>query len=390
MRILVVLSRVPYPLEKGDKLRAYHHIKYLHQKHEVILCCIADKNISKHQKQKLYEVCTHLYILKLSTLKIFFNLSKAIFSLKPFQVHYFYQSQIQYSIDSIIEKHNPKHIYCQLIRVTEYVNKYKHIKKTLDYMDCFSVGMYRRLKISNLFIKPLIWLEAKKLQHYETQMFLHYENKLIISEQDKLCIHHPQKNDIKVLPNGIDHSYFNSEKFTDIKKKYDIVFIGNMGYFPNIQAVQFLVKKIFPLLIKRYPDIQILISGANPSKTIQNIKSKNIHVSGWVEDIRVSYLESKIFVAPLFSGSGLQNKLLEAMSLKIPCITTSLANGALKAKPGVEIEIADTVEEFLLKIEYLLNNSTAYNSIASLGYTYVLNNFNWDKTGQVLDAIICE
>jgi sugar transferase (PEP-CTERM/EpsH1 system associated) len=390
VRILVVLSRVPYPLEKGDKLRAYHHLKHLHQNHELIVCCLTDADVHPDAQKLLSEVSHHLYFFPLKKWKIYWNICKGVFSKKPFQVHYFYQKNIQKQLDQVIEKHVPKHIYAQLIRVTEYVNKYTHIAKTLDYMDCLSVGMHRRISHSSFFMKPMVWMESKRLQNYENEVFDHYEHKIIISSQDRLQIKHPRRDQIHVIPNGIDADFFNMRHFQTTQKKYDLLFTGNMSYLPNIEAVTFLVKKIMPLLRKQKPDISLLICGATPSKLVRSYASKNIDVSGWVEDIREAYAQSRVFVAPLFLGSGLQNKLLEAMRMDIPCVTTSLANGGLHAKPDQEVMIANTADQFTEKTLHLLKNQEDSLRISKNAFQFVEENFSWEKTVLSLDKLICQ
>ena len=107
---------------------------------------------------------------------------------------------------------------------------------------------------------------------------------------------------------------------------------------------------------------------------------KNVTISGWVDDIRESYLKGKIFIAPLFIGTGLQNKLLEAMALNTPCITTSLANNALGGKTGSELIIADTLVEFENGINLLLNDSIYSNQLTKNAQQFVKENFNWETS----------
>src|SRR5690606_31251515 len=112
----------------------------------------------------------------------------------------------------------------------------------------------------------------------------------------------------------------------------------------------FLVEKVLPIIQQELPEIKVSIVGANPNPKVQRLASKNVFISGWVDDIRIHYAEAKVFAAPMLLGTGLQNKLLEAMAMKIPCITTSLANNALNAIEDESILIAESPEEFSLKI----------------------------------------
>ncbi|MCF8352309.1 MAG: glycosyltransferase, partial [Bacteroidales bacterium] len=149
-----------------------------------------------------------------------------------------------------------------------------------------------------------------------------------------------------------------------------------------------IAKKILPLIRKHKPDIRILISGATPDKRVRAVESKNIHVGGWVEDIRVSYARAKIFIAPMQIGTGLQNKLLEAMAMKIPCITSSLANKALEAKPMQDILIGKDPCDYADHIVSLLEDQKFANAIAENGYAFVYRHYNWQSQTDKLEQII--
>lgn len=377
MKILVLLSRVPYPLEKGDKLRAFHQVKRLSRHFEIVLCCLNDGKLHKDAIDKLKPLCCDLKIIPISKFSIFFNIVLGVFSRKPFQVSYFYHRKAQKIIDLLIEKHLPKHIYCQLIRVTEYVKKYTIISKTLDYMDAFSIGMVRRAEKAPFYLKPLFLSEARRLKDYESYIFTKFENKTIISEPDKLLMPHINRGSIRVIPNGVDTDFF---KPLNREKDYELVFTGNMNYPPNIESACFLAREILPLLFKKYPGIKLLISGTDPAWKVKMLASENITVSGWVNDIRESYARSRIFIAPMQTGTGLQNKLLEAMAMGLPCITSSLVNNALGAKAGEEILISDSPEEYVTCFDQLFSDEVLFKKIAENGHHFVIRNYNWTST----------
>jgi glycosyltransferase involved in cell wall biosynthesis len=131
-----------------------------------------------------------------------------------------------------------------------------------------------------------------------------------------------------------------------------------------------------------------MLAGASPDRKVLSLKSERVTVTGWMDDIRDAYAASKIFIAPMRIGTGLQNKLLEAMSMKLPSITTPLANDALKAKDGEEILIGETSKELAKKIILLLNNNNDYERIANNGYRFVKSNYSWEEATEKLNQII--
>jgi sugar transferase (PEP-CTERM/EpsH1 system associated) len=385
MKILVILSRVPYPLEKGDKLRAFYQIKSLSEKHEIILVALNDIPLHKDAKSVLESFCKKVIICNLPKVSILFNLIKAFFSGKPFQVGYFYNSAAQKQINEIIATENPDHVYCQLVRVAEYV-RYRNIKKTIDYQDALSTGLERR-RINVPFYQRFVFrMEALRMRNYEKEIFGFFNNKTIIAEQDRELIFHDEKEKIQIVRNGVDLDYYSP---VDCTKNTDLIFTGNMNYPPNIDGAVFLATKVLPLLLEKYPDFKMKIAGVTPAPAVKELASEHVEVTGWVDDMRTCYAESKIFVAPMQLGSGLQNKLLEAMSMGIPCITSALANNSLQAEANKDILIGRTPEDYANHIFSLLENPEKAEQLAKNGFDFVHRNYSWDKHNSILENIIC-
>lgn len=380
--MVIILSRFPYPTEKGDKLRAYYQIRELSKSWELYVICLSEQNISAEQKNKIIPFAKELHIFKLNKTLIYLNVFMQFFGNKPFQVGYFYQRKIHGNIKKLLGRIKPNHIYCQLIRASEYVKNYHDCPKTLDYMDTLSAGVKRRISNVPFYIKWIFKSEWKRLANYENIIFDYFELHTIISKQDRDLIAHPSKAKIKVIPNGVGEHFFNPTN--ENVKTYDLVFTGNLNYPPNIAAVDYLVSQIIPEAKKRNLNLKVLVSGANPKSDLFRYKSQ-IDITGWVEDIRQSYSSGKIFVAPMFIGTGLQNKLLEAMASGLPCITTPLANNALGASIS-EICLAETPEEFVNWIEKLLNDPSFSEQIATNGCNYVRSNFDWQHTTAKLSS----
>ena len=382
-KLVIILSRFPYPLEKGDKLRAYNQIVGLSTFFKITLICLSDIKITTKNLNALEPFCEKIHVFKLNKFIQLINLSLATLTETPYQIAYFWQFQIQRKIREILQKTAPDFIYAQLIRTTEYVKNYHACPKILDYMDAFSKGIERRIPDQNFFSKLFFKQEFIRLKNYERNIFEYFEEHIIISEQDRNYIFHSRSEEIAIVKNGVSEQLLNNQIRKE--KKYDLIFTGNMSYPPNVAASNYIAKKILPLLDKK---ITLLISGVNPTKSVLNLKSFNISVTGWVENISESYLQSRIFIAPMFLGTGLQNKLLEAMALGIPCVTTTMANTALGAVPEESILIADDEFEFKSQIERLLNDDDLYNTISINAHSYVKTNFSWIRLNEQLTELI--
>jgi len=387
MKILVILSRLPFPLEKGDKLRAYHQLRELHKNNEVILCCLTTMNHRSEDIAEVNKICSELHVFKLRKWKIYFNLALAFFSRKPFQVHYFYQQHIHRQIEKLILEKEPDHIFCQLLRTAEYAKDEHNYQKTIDYQDAFSKGMERRADLARFPFREIFNLERKRLVAYENITFEYFENKVIISDEDRKYIYHPERQDIRIITNGIDTRFFHPSNRKD--SEYDLVFVGNMSYPPNVETAEYIVRNIFPLLKKEFPSLTLLLAGAEPSKKVLALGQINgVTVQTDLADIRAAYSVGKIFFAPMQIGTGLQNKLLEAMSMEIPCVTSNLANRALMGNHNENILVGETPEEYVKWIAHLLRNPDLCQTIGKAGRTYVKSKFSWESSTNELLAVM--
>jgi len=384
LKILFLTSRFPYPLTKGDKLRAFHQIKELAKMHEIHLISIVDEDPSKNDLDKLSEITSSLHIIQITPAERYVSLLKALYSGIPFQIAWFYSSKIHSIIKNIAAETQPDHCFCQLTRMAEYTKDLPY-PKTMDYMDCFGLGMVRRAAIATGLTSFVYRLEAQRMIRYEEKAADYFDHLTIISAQDKSQFTFPAAKNIHVVSNGISDEFFTFESKTD--KIYDLAFVGNMSYLPNVESVEYLVNKILPLLNH---DLSLLIAGTNPAPTVMRLASEKVHISGWVEDIRRSYAGAKLFVAPMWSGTGQQNKILEAMAMGVPCITTKVVNNAIGAMQNEEIVLAETPEEFALAIQKLLSDPELYLNISSKAKIFVKQNFDWKQNGMILSSIFAQ
>lgn len=375
-KIFFLTSRIPFPLEKGDKLRAYHQMRHLSQRHDIHLCVVSNQKLTAEAEQELNKFCSSINTYESKKTSIILNMIVSFFTGLPFQVGYFFNSGAHYFVKKTLEKVQADHIFVQLLRTAEFV-KQVNLPKTIDYMDSFSMGMQRRKEKSSGLKKLAFHIENKRLKRYEESIFPYFDQHFIISQQDKESFEFPAAKKINVIPNGVDHEFFAPDK--NVEKKYDLIFTGNMSYPPNVSAVEFIAQKILPLIWKQRPECNFIIAGANPSSKVKALSSDKIKVTGWVDDIRTCYNEGKICVTPLNIGTGLQNKLLEAMSMELPCVCSQLANNALAAENGKEIVIANRADDYAENIINLLNDPEKRKSLASNGKKFIVKNYHWES-----------
>ena len=380
MKLLVLLSRFPYPLDKGDKLRAYHQLRYLAGRgHEVCLLALSDEPVPTEALAAVRPLCRGgLHLHRLGRLGRGRGLARALATAgRPLQVGYFYEAPAQRLVDKLLAEFQPEHVYCQLIRMAEYLRPHAgRIPLTLDYMDVFSAGMARRAATAPAWQRPVLALEARRLAAYEAAAWGWFRHHTIISNQDRQLIQHPKSEVITIVPNGIDFAYFQPQPA--VAKTHDLLFCGNMGYHPNVDAACWLAEEILPLVQRRHPGASLLVAGTTPSpKVLALARRPGVAVSGWLPDIRPAYAGARVFVAPMRVGTGLQNKLLEAMAMQLPCVTTPLAHNALGGTPGQHLLVADSAPALADALADLLDDPAGAARLAAAGRTFVAETYDW-------------
>jgi len=376
MKLAVITSRIPYPLDKGDKLRLYHQLKSLNRHFEICLICFSD---SKQEEipQALREITNEVHIIQLPKWRILLNVFLALFSNTPFQVAYFFQRQAKQKVDEIIKQFQPQHLYCQLIRTAPYVSEYYQIHKSIDFMDALSKAAERRYKTSRGLYKWFWKEEWSRTKNYETKCHLYFQNHFIISENDLSFLSLPPNPKTIILPNGASQNTHVSE---NVSKNIDVLFVGNMSYPPNQRAAEDLHR-----IHSQLPsEITFQIAGVNPSKDLVGFSTSSFKVSGYIPDIELCYTQAKVFVAPMTIGAGMQNKILEAMSAKLPVITTSLAAKAFQNVSESAIVIEDDLSKYPKLIQHYVSNAEKSNRDGELNLNYVRKFYNWDNVNEIL------
>lgn len=383
MKIFVLLPRIPYPLEKGDKLRAFNQIKQLSKRNEIVLCALNDNAKVNEQDafRALQPYCQSINFIKISKPQILLGLIRAFFKGLPMQCGYFYNHKAAKKVSTLIAKHKPDMLFCQLLRTAEYI-RHKDIPKTIDYQDIFSYGMKRRADVASFVKRPIYNMEYRRLCRYEAAIFDDFDVRTIISEPDRALFPHEKRDEILIVPNGVDHEKYHP---MDREKKYDLVFTGNMSYAPNVNAVEYLANEILPIVWKTLPNVKMYIAGATPDPRVKKCANEKIIVSGWLDDIRTAYAESRVFIAPMRIGTGLQNKLLEAMSMRLPAITSPLANASLGAKPNEEILVGSNAQEMAQHIVTLLTDKEKADRLAQAGFDFTNRVYDWGKATEVME-----
>jgi sugar transferase (PEP-CTERM/EpsH1 system associated) len=395
MKILVVLPRFPYPLEKGDKLRAYHQIVELSKRHEIYLFSVSHTKVTPEQRSALEPFCREIKVVTPTWFTSYFNVARNYFRSKSLQMGYWDSRRARRTVREMARRIKPDVVYNQMVRTVPFVARLP-LPKVMDFQDSLSLNTERRMEQSSGLWRALLHYEFKMLRSTEYNAFKIFDALTIISEVDSEAIPHKKNGEIHLVPNGVDFDYFHSS-VTPLSpwrgvggEAFSICFCGNMSYAPNVDAARYLVREVMPLVWAQRPEATVLLAGADPKAAVRALASDKVTVSGRLDDIRQAYSAADIFVAPMRIGSGLQNKLLEAMSMQKPCVTTSLANAALGAAHGSQLLIGDSPQALADNILRLLDDHGLADRLAAEGNAFVHQHYSWEAAVQPLEKLFNE
>jgi sugar transferase (PEP-CTERM/EpsH1 system associated) len=393
---------VPFPPNKGEKLRSFHQIRHLlTQGHKVSICCPLGNradSVSINELKSRYDISVISCPLTLKLLR----LSIGVLTGKPLSVANFYISKLQKKFDRYLSDHHFDAIFCTSSSMSEYVFKsvyLKSIKSTsspapLLFMDFMDLDSDKWSQYASTAKWPMDWVyrrESRLLGLYETSIQREFDASFFISqaEVDLFKQRFGSVEKIHVLGNGIDGDFFKPPAVVPDNNSPVFIFTGVMDYKPNIDAVRWIVDNAWQQIIDLYPGARFIIAGMNPTANILALaKLPGIEVTGFVDDILPYFHQADYFLAPLRIARGVQNKVLQAFACGLPVIATDMGAEGIDYTDGKDILLANTPGKFISQIKGLHNDTELRQKIRTNALTLIRNRYSWDGQLKALDTII--
>jgi len=386
LKILIITPRIPYPPFRGDKLKIYNLSKILKNNNNVHILTFLAKSSEEADLESLKKENFSIEVIKQFKYSSLINLIRSFFTSTPFQVSYYYSKKMRNKITELTSKDKYDVVYFHLINNAQYYEavKNKHTLRVIDFTDATSLYLTRYLEfLKNPFRRLFFTIELKKILKYE-QIVKKFDTLFVCSSVDRqFLIKRNVHDNIQLLLNGFDLDTFKFEKIK--KEKGRIVFVGNMTYFPNIDAVVYFSKEIFPLILNKIPEAKLYIVGQNPTQEVLDLQSDNIVITGFVKDLKKEYLVSEVNIAPIRFGSGTLNKIIEAVALGIPIVATSLATHGFPPELKKYLHIKDQPKEIAEEIISILNEDTKIENKLIEGREIISKMLNWGKIVEDLE-----
>jgi sugar transferase (PEP-CTERM/EpsH1 system associated) len=386
MNILFITKELPYPPDSGFRNRTFHLIKGLAHKHKISLVCCAEKNAV------LNGVSPYCFTIELVEFKkpdrSFLNLFFSLFFVRPYSVRSRFNPVMKTKAERLLASQHFDLFICDSIYQAMQMPD-TNVPKIITEHNIESSIMRRYAKVEkNPFIKLGVWIEYLKMRHYENVTWKRFNACLVCSEADKRELQErvpTQKVD--VIPNGVDLDYFTT--ISAESKNHSLVYVGQMNWHPNIDAVVYFLKEMYPRIKADVSDVSFSIVGSNPPEEIKKLAQKNgANTTGYVPDTRPFVSGAQVFVVPLRIGGGTRLKILEAMAMGKAIVSTSIGCEGIGATHEKNILIADSPADFVKCVIRIFNDKTLKGNLGIAARKFVEENYSWNRITQKLNVVI--
>ena len=391
--LLFLAHRIPYPPNKGDKIRSYHFLKGLTEKYNIHLAAFIDDPEDWAYVDKVKALTADSLFVNINPSLAKIKSLSGLISKKALTLPYYQSSQMQAWVDKTILEKKIEKTFIFSSAMAQYVQNYHELEIIIDFVD---VDSDKWLQYSKKTKWPMNWIykrEAKRLLEFDAKVARLAKMSIFVSQQESLLFKRlvdAKQNRISYVNNGVDIDYFTVNEQNENPypgKNNIIVFTGAMDYWANADAVTWFVNEVFPMIRQQCTDAQFYIVGSKPTKEVVNLgKKESVFVTGRVDDIRPYLSYSNVVVAPLLIARGIQNKVLEAMAMGKRIVATPQAiEGINISNQAVSVEANG--EAFSMQVLSYLN-ACKISNFANENRHFVEKNFSWDASLKRLTQMI--
>jgi glycosyltransferase involved in cell wall biosynthesis len=391
VNVLMLTQVLPYPPDSGPKIKTYNVAKYLAQRHRVTLVSFVRGDQSEHVRH-LERYCQAVYTVPMErgAIRDAWHMGLSFLTRQPFMMLRDDRKAMRNLVDRLSARHHFDVAHADQLNMGQYAERVPGAFKVLDAHNALWL-LYKRLW-ETMSPGPRKWLlgrDWRLLKSYEGRLVREFEAVLAVSHEDSAALQEAagQPMDIVVIPIAID-----IDEVTIVKREAEpnhILHIGTMYWPPNIDAVNWFVRQVHPIIRQQRPDVQFDVVGARPPTELLALNNAGlgINVTGYVEDPTPYQRQTAVMVVPLLAGGGMRVKILNALASGIPIVSTTLGCEGIAVTPGKDILIGDTPEEFATAVLSLLNDGNLAKQVADQGRRTVVEKYDYRMVCRSLDDV---
>ena len=382
--LLYLVHRLPFPPNKGDKVRSFHLLKHLAARHRVFLGTFIDDPQDEAYVDALAPYCAGLHIARLTPRIAKLRSLTGLLANEALTMPYYRNSGLQAWVNDTLREQQIDAAVIFSSAIAQYVSGFPQLRTLVDFVD---VDSAKWTQYAPNHRWPMSWLyrrEGERLLAFERSVAQRATRSFFVTENetDLFCRSAPEcLGRVEAMCNGVDAEFFSPGQ--SLASPYAagsraLVFTGAMDYWPNIDAVSWFAAEVLPRLLPLWPGLRFYIVGRSPAPAVQALASEHIVVTGTVDDVRPYLQHADVVVAPLRLARGIQNKVLEAMAMALPVVASEECAGAVDAVPESDFLTAATPEDYLRQIEALLLDPQRATAMGKAARERVLARYSWD------------
>jgi glycosyltransferase involved in cell wall biosynthesis len=381
MRVLVCATEAPLPPVNGFRLMLTALFGELTREHDVRVLAFR----SPDQRASLPEEGTHLHLLPQpgdGLGRSVLRASRAMARGQPLRADRL-GSQMAEPLRGELRDFAPDVVHVTSGRLAGLGRALAGHPSVLGALDAMHLNTEARALAASGLRRQLLRVEAGRVRRFEAAEYRRFARVTVVSDADRSALLELDPSlEIDVIPNGVDVDFFAPDPEAPVDAGR-IVFTGVMSYAPNVLAAEFLAREVFPRVRSRRPDARLTIVGRSPASAVRALgELPGVEVTGEVPDIRSWLRESRVYVCPMTAGTGIKNKLLEAMACGLPCVATPLALQGIRAAPGSEVLVGMDAEELARETTRVLSDDVLAVQLGAAGRAYVRSAHDWSAVAR--------
>ena len=391
MRLLALTPRLPYPPLGGDKLRALQLITRLAARHQVELVSFVESAAEEASARELARRHPGMSVetVLLTPWQSRLNALSGLVSSEPLQVHYYRSARMRELVAKKLAAGRYDGVYVHLIRMAPYVWDLAGTPRVLDMTDAVSMLYERAHRVRRDWLRAANAIEVRRLRRYEIELVRRFEHTTLVSEVDRdwLIANGAPPERLSLVYLGVDREYF-----APTASDWDpnrLVFVGNMRSFPNSDAALFLLREIFPLVRAEEKDACVDVVGVNPPPAVRALSgTPGVTVTGPVDDVRPFVERGAVSLCPVRVAGGVQFKILEALALGVPVVTSPEGFEGLGARGEEDgVIVARDAREFARASLELMRDRERRRELAGRAQRFIAERYDWDRQVSALEAL---
>lgn len=393
--LLFLCHRIPYPPNKGDKIRSYNLLLWLAERYDVSLGAFIDNDADWQYTEHLDDICARTFFAPLPTgAARGVHAAGALLRGDAISVGLYRHAGMSGFVDSVMREHSPANVLVFSSAMGVHTDALpKDTRLLVDFVDVDS-EKWRQYASEQAW--PMSWLfrrEAKKLYRHDLALAQRSSHNFFVSQKETelFCRIAPTVAErTTALTNGVDTAFFDPD--APMTSPYDpgrhnLVFTGAMDYWPNADAVEWFAQDVMPRLRDTGLPVTFYIVGASPTGRVRRLAAEDVVVTGTVDDIRPYIGCADVVVAPLRVARGIQNKVLEAMAMRRRVVTTPAGAEGIEATDDEHYCVRETPEAMAEAVATLLNDASS-EAMGERARGFVLSNFGWTQCLSVLETFL--